>query len=117
MINYSAIAAAHGIETQILEARVAAQGWEFDRLNATDAAAVDFCTSVVTGIARELAAHAAKIEARTVAAAAQRLACQTVAARANPDRACTKCDGKGTIRGFGHIDGGRCFRCGGKGVR
>ncbi len=26
---------------------------------------------------------------------------------------CSKCDGKGSINGFGHIENGKCFRCGG----
>jgi hypothetical protein len=26
---------------------------------------------------------------------------------------CSKCDGKGRINGFGHIENGRCFRCAG----
>jgi len=26
---------------------------------------------------------------------------------------CSKCDGNGSIEGFGHIENGRCFRCAG----
>jgi hypothetical protein len=29
---------------------------------------------------------------------------------------CDKCSGKGSIDGFGHIENGRCFRCGGNRV-
>ena len=32
------------------------------------------------------------------------------------DVPCSKCDGKGRINGFGHIENGRCFRCGGAGT-
>jgi len=28
---------------------------------------------------------------------------------------CERCDGKGRIREYGHIDGGRCWRCNGTG--
>lgn len=30
---------------------------------------------------------------------------------------CYKCNGKGRINAFGHISGGKCFACGGSGVR
>jgi hypothetical protein len=29
---------------------------------------------------------------------------------------CGKCDGKGVIRAYMHLDGGKCFGCGGAGV-
>jgi len=29
---------------------------------------------------------------------------------------CSKCNGQGSIRAFMHLDGGRCFGCGGAGV-
>jgi hypothetical protein len=29
---------------------------------------------------------------------------------------CFKCDGKGIVSGFSHIESGRCFQCGGKGT-
>jgi hypothetical protein len=30
---------------------------------------------------------------------------------------CTRCNGTGTIRGFSHISGGKCFACSGAGTR
>ncbi len=36
--------------------------------------------------------------------------------RKNPTGPCGKCDGKGYIRAFSHIEGGRCFWCGGSGT-
>lgn len=29
---------------------------------------------------------------------------------------CKKCNGSGTIAGYYHVSGGRCFRCGGNGI-
>lgn len=40
--------------------------------------------------------------------------CQAEIAASNE---CYKCAGKGRIRGFGHIEGGKCFACGGTGKR
>ena len=37
-------------------------------------------------------------------------------AAANHPNACQKCSGLGTVRGFEHVHGGVCFRCGGSGV-
>lgn len=30
---------------------------------------------------------------------------------------CTRCEGKGRISGFGHVQGGVCFKCAGKGTQ
>lgn len=105
-------AAHHGISYETLAAAVAA--WDLVGLIGADA---DLAGRVVDGHAEELAKRAAKIEARKAKIEAQRMASLTQAARTNPQFACTRCDGKGVVWGFSHIEGGRCFACNGAGVR
>ena len=105
-------AAHHGVSYENLAAAVAA--WDLVGLIGADA---DLAGRVVDGHAEELAKIAAKKAARAAKIEAQRTASLTTAAKANPSAACTRCDGKGRIRGFSHIEGGKCFACGGAGVR
>jgi hypothetical protein len=42
---------------------------------------------------------------------------KAVASRILEHTECGRCDGNGRIRGYGHVHGGICFKCGGRGVR
>lgn len=105
-------AANHGIAYDALAAAVSS--WDLVGLIGADA---DLAGRVVDGHAESLAKIAATKAARAAKIEAQRTASLTAAAKANPAAACTRCDGKGRIRGFSHIEGGKCFACGGAGVR
>lgn len=108
----STTAASYGIPVSDLATAVSS--WDLSGLIAANA---DLAGRVIAGHAEELAKRAAKIAARKATLAARALAALTPAARATPQFACTRCDGKGVVRGFSHIEGGRCFACCGAGVR
>lgn len=116
MFDTAAIAAAHGIAAETLSRSLAARGWDFSRLDASRAAHAEFAAGVAEDAAREIAAREAARRATAAEIAARRLAEQTPEARANPAMACSRCDGKGQVRGFEHIERGVCFGCGGSGV-
>lgn len=107
-----ATAANHGISYETLAAAVAA--WDLVGLIGANA---DLAGRVVDGHAESLAKIAATKADRAAKIEAHRTASLTPAAKANPAASCTRCDGKGRIRGFSHIEGGKCFACGGAGVR
>ena len=117
MFNTAPIAAAFALTTEELDHRIAQQGWDFSKLSAADMASVRFVADTVAGIASDLAAGKAKRAAQIAKAEAERVASITAAARKNPELSCTRCAGKGTIRGFGHVEKGVCFACNGKGIR
>ena len=71
---------------------------------------IDAIEALIASYPERRAAHDLAIEA-------QRDQLRTSAARANPELTCGRCDGKGKIRGFGHIENGTCFACGGHGIR
>ena len=116
MFNTAPIAAAHGIEAAALDKALASHGWDFSPLDLNDNAALDFVTRVVTSAAERIAAQQAAVTARRAKAEAGRFACMTVGAKANPDRVCGKCDGKGRLDVFSHIEKGTCFWCKGSGI-
>ena len=116
MFDLTPIAQAHNVPTQELADRLAGAGWDFTALDHANEAHVAFVTRLVPDNAAELAAARAKREAAEAKRTANRLASMTAAARATPDAICGRCDGKGTIRGFGHVAGGVCFACSGAGV-
>mgnify|MGYP003640866154 CR=1 FL=1 len=107
-----ATAARHGLSYETLAAAVAA--WDLVGLIGADA---DLAGRVVDGHAESLAKIAATKADRAAKIEAHRTVGQTPAAKADPAASCTRCDGKGRIRGFNHIEGGKCFACGGAGVR
>jgi DnaJ-class molecular chaperone len=112
------VATAHGLTAQTLADSIKAAGWDMCAIadHAGNPTVADLIRKIAAGYAETMAkaaARKAQIEAR---AEAERLASQTPAARANPQIACTRCDGKGRIRGFEHRENGVCYACGGKGV-
>lgn len=114
--DIAAIAQAHNVTADELSGALVRGGWDFSKLDEKDAAHVDFATRLVTDYAVrivELKAKKAEAEARV---AARRLASKTTEAKANPALECGRCDGKGHIRGFCHIDNGKCFACHGAGI-
>lgn len=117
MFDVTEIAAARNVPASDLYSAIKEGGWEFERLDHSDPAHVAFATRVVTDYADRIAARIKARAERDAKLEANRTASQTAAAKANPSMACTRCDGKGRIRGFGHIEGGKCFACGGAGVR
>lgn len=116
MFDTAPIARAHGVEAVALAESLASRGWDFARLDMANARHAAFAREVADDVVRELAARAAARRATAEAVAARRLAEQTPAARTNPAMACSRCDGKGRVRGFEHIERGLCFGCGGSGV-
>lgn len=116
MFDTALIATAHGIEAAELNKSLADHGWDFSSLDMGNPAALEFVTNVVTSSAEKIAARHAAIAARRAKGEAKRLACMTVEAKANPDRVCGKCDGKGKLDVFRHIEKGTCFWCKGSGV-
>ncbi len=116
MFNTAEIATAHGIADDVLNASLRDRGWDFGKLDMSNAAYVDFAVKVAADTAREIAQRQAEQAANKAKVAARRAAAQTPAAKANPAMACTRCDGKGTLRAFSHIESGKCYGCGGTGV-
>jgi len=116
-MDINAIATAHGIQAQMVVNALAEAGWDFSQLDRADPTHVDFATRVVTDVAQRVAAAISKRAERDAKIIAARESGMTHAAKLNPAASCTRCDGKGRIRGFSHVEGGRCFACGGAGVR
>ena len=113
------VSTAHGLTASVLADSLKAAGWDMAAIGdrAGEAVVADLIRNVATGHAETMVKTAERKAQIAARAEAQRLACLTPAARANPEIACTRCDGKGKVRGFSHIEGGVCFACGGKGVR
>ena len=112
------VATVHGIAPDALAAWIKAADWDLSAVESRidEPMVSDLIRKIAAGYAETMAkaaARKAQIEAR---AEANRLTSQTPAARANPQIACTRCDGKGRIRGFEHRANGVCYACGGKGV-
>jgi hypothetical protein len=116
MINISPIAAAHGIETEALQNALVSAGWDFSALE-VNPEHVAFATKIIEASATRIADAKAKRAAREAKAAAVRTSSMTAAAKARPELTCGRCDGKGHIRGFGHVANGVCFACSGAGIR
>lgn len=108
------VATTAGIASADLTLRFARDGWDLSVMDAAMGTAG--VPEFVRTTAANYAADIAKVVAVKARAEANRLASQTPAARANPQFACTRCDGKGRIRGFEHRANGVCYACGGKGV-
>lgn len=111
----AAAATAHSIDADGLARILGEHGWDFAPLTETDQA-VEFVTNVVNSAASKIADRLAKIEASKVAANAARIAAMTPAARNAGALVCGKCDGKGRLQCFSHIERGTCFWCKGAGV-
>jgi len=108
------VAAAAGIASADLTRRFTRDGWDLAVMDA--AMGTHGVPEFVRNTAANYAADIAKVAAVKARAEANRRTSQTPAARANPQIACTRCDGKGRIRGFEHRANGVCYACGGKGV-
>lgn len=120
---FEAIAAAHNLTTEELEQSLAAAGWDFAMLHANhpdhagmQASHFEFADKMATTHAERMAKNKAMRAAQRERNEAYRMRAMTPDARANPDFACTRCEGKGRIRGFSHVENGICFGCGGRGV-
>lgn len=117
MFETAPVALAHGIEPSALDATLKAHGWDFSILGQSeDKDVVAFVRDTVTRYATQLADRRAKLEAREAAQRSARLGRMTSAAKANPELTCGKCDGKGRLDCFSHIEKGTCFWCKGSGV-
>jgi hypothetical protein len=116
MFDIAAIAASHNVKEDHLAADLARAGWDFSKLDETNPKEIEFATRTATMYAKRMAAAAKRRAAREAREAAQREAQLTSAARAYPHLTCNRCDGKGHVRGFGHIENGRCFACNGNGI-
>ena len=100
--------------------RMTAKGWDFSHLSMGDEAGKTFVRDFVRGeLATVISAKVrlAQAEANRKAQAMAEQALKTDAARVNPAMECTRCNGKGKIRGFEHVSRGTCFACQGAGVR
>ena len=91
------VATFHGLTAKVLADSLKAAGWDMAAIEdrAGEAVVANLIRNVATGHAETMvktAERKAKIAAR---AEANRLTSQTPAARANPQIACTRCDGKG----------------------
>lgn len=113
------VATAHGMTAQALADSIKAAGWDMAAIGdrAGEPVVADLIRKVATGHAETMVKTAERKAQIAARAEAQRLACMTVEAKANPQFACTRCDGKGKVRGFSHIERGVCFACNGRGVR
>lgn len=115
MFDFAPIAAAHGIETDRLAGWVKSRGWDFSKLDLSDATAVNVVSDVVTGYAADIAKGDAQRKA-AIARAEARKPRKTFLAQKHPHLVCGKCDGAGIINGFNHIEGGVCFACNQSGI-
>ncbi len=111
------IAAAHNISAETLSNSLTAQGWDFTPFDRSIPEMVTFVTRTIAITAERIAKIEATKAARVAKIEAHRAATMTPAAKASPALVCYKCDGKGRVYGFSHIQSGVCFACQGVGIR